>query len=54
VGARLVFVLYATDVAYFPELRSVYGFVRDGCSRDSPLRVLSRSVGSGPGARALA
>ena len=28
-GARLVFVLYATDVVYFPELRSVYGFVRD-------------------------
>jgi energy-coupling factor transport system permease protein len=29
VASRLVFVLYATDVAYFPELRSVYGFVRD-------------------------
>lgn len=29
VGARLVFVMYATDVAYFPELRGVYGFVRD-------------------------
>jgi energy-coupling factor transporter transmembrane protein EcfT len=29
VTARLLFVLYATDVAYFPELRRVYGFVRD-------------------------
>lgn len=29
VACRFLFVLYATDVAYFPELRSVYGFVRD-------------------------
>jgi energy-coupling factor transport system permease protein len=29
VACRVLFALYAADVAYFPQLRGVYGFVRD-------------------------